>query len=123
MRVSTNLGKMSRRRRHKVSDAMVEVLMDASDFEMARALQALKGLRVEDTAVNQDDIERWSEKFVRATALSSSQIRDRLPEKYQLHVQQITRLLWRIEFPGNLSTISKRTHQEFIIEPEVVPPK
>ena len=118
MRVCTHLGTMSDRRREKISIAIVGVLTQSSKLEDATAhhlgLLALDGF-------NDASVQWIVERLTKGKrTLSSGNITERLPEKYKLHPQQITKLVKRMErtkdFPVPLVTIQVKSRKEFSLD-------
>ena len=118
MRVCTHLGTMSDKRREKISMAIVGILTRSSRLEdtMAHHL-GLLALDSFDDAQVQWVVDRLTKG---KRTLSSGNIEERLPEKYKLHPQQITKLVKRMDrtkdFPVPLVTTQVKSRKEFSLE-------
>ena len=114
---STNLGRMSRTRRNKISIAIIKLLVHFSQLDRYEAHKY--GLLWANTELTYEQIDWVAKRLVKPIPLSARDIKDNLPEKYKLATQQITRLVRRIPPPPDteLLVVQRRTHQEFLLIP------
>lgn len=122
MRKGTSLGQMSSKRLDMISTAIVGVLVQASRIE--DALSTKLGLYgVESVPFNDEQVEWLINKICKPMTLPASSINDRLPNKYELHPQQVTKQVRRLKrhgyFPANLKEVKRHARLEFVLTPDI----
>lgn len=122
MRTGTSIGQMSSKRIENLSTAIVGILVKSSQIEDAYFHQL--GLLGLDIGLTESEINWITQKLVKPTPLSANVINDRLPEKYKLHTQQVSRLVMKLNrkkhFPGLLEIKSMQSRKEFFLTiPEI----
>lgn len=122
MKKGTSLGQMSSRRLDMISTAIVGILVQASRVE--DALSTKLGLYgVESVPFDKEQVDWLIKKLHRPTTLPASSITDRLPDKYELHPQQVTKQVRRLNrtgrLPATLKEVKRHARLEFVLMPEV----
>ena len=116
MRSGTNLGAMSKKKTDNISNAIVHILIQSSNYE--NALVHSLGLSFIEN-FSEEDIKWVVEKITRPTTLTSRNINERLEERYKLNPQKITRLIKRMKIPGDLITHVKYSKKEYVLMPSI----
>lgn len=124
MRSGTNLGKRSSPRLEKIAIAIIGVLVQSSRYEDKLTLQlGLMGLK--SVSLTSEQVAWVTEKLVKPKSLASTHINSRLPQKYKLHPQQITRIVRRFNkdgyAPGKIVSREVHARKEFYIDSPSIP--
>lgn len=122
MKGGSSLGQMSSTRLENISTAIVGVLVQASRIE--DALSTKLGLcGIESIPLDEEQIKWLIIKIHKPITLPASSINDRLPKKYELHPQQITKQVRRLnrkgQLPATLKEIKCHARLEFLLVPNV----
>lgn len=115
MRKGTSLGQMSSKRLEMISTAIVGVLVQASRIE--DALSTKLGLYgVESVPFDEEQVEWLIMKLHKPMTLPASSITERMPSKYELHPQQVTKQVRRLDRTGKLPVPLVETKRHARIE-------